>query len=590
MRFKSANTNGYIIYAVSGTNTISFAIDFRKADTKGLLGFAVERIDHKYGERKFMDGYKVFKQLIEEPDEDTRVSTYGHPVQSFVWDDFTCYPDVDYDYLFYPLKGTPRQIDRTARPIKISAKTEKLFSNDTHDVFFNRGVASSQAYRRKFYNLPPDKIENPQLKQQALNWLSRQLDDAILRFIGQAKKGDTLLGCFYEFRYEPVVQAFKDALDRGVDVRLVVDMKKNDPKDPFPRDENLAIMKKVGIPTARNRKIVFHREAKRNDIQHNKFIVFKSKDKPVSVWTGSTNISMGGIHGQTNVGHWIRDRKTADSFAKYWELLSSDPGGKEGDDASTVREKNKAFKEKVEAIQGDLPFTSWEDIPMGITTIFSPRSGLTMLNTYVDMLDNAEDAACITLAFGINQLFKDALSDNDPGSHITFTLLEKKDAASKNGKTPFVYIGAGQNVYKAWGSYMEDPLYNWARETSTRSLGLNKHVAYIHSKFMLVDPLGHDPVVVTGSANFSDASTRDNDENMVIIRGNTRVADIYFTEFNRLFNHYYFRSVYNSVKRREPAAKTEANIFLKPNDSWTEKYKKGKFRYKRIEMYSKMGL
>lgn len=51
MRAKSIKTNGYIIYAVSGTNSISFAIDFCGANTKGLLGFAVERIDLKNGER-----------------------------------------------------------------------------------------------------------------------------------------------------------------------------------------------------------------------------------------------------------------------------------------------------------------------------------------------------------------------------------------------------------------------------------------------------------------------------------------------------------------------------------------------------------
>ena len=73
-------------------------------------------------------------------------------------------------------------------------------------------------------------------------------------------------------------------------------------------------------------------------------------------------------------------------------------------------------------------------------------------------------------------------------------------------------------------------------------------MSYIHSKFLLMDPLGDDPIVVTGSANFSDASTNDNDENMLIIRGDQRVADIYFTEFNRLFNHYYFRSVQEETR------------------------------------------
>jgi len=36
-----------------------------------------------------------------------------------------------------------------------------------------------------------------------LQWLTRDLDEAILRFIKSAQDGDILLGCFYEFRYEP---------------------------------------------------------------------------------------------------------------------------------------------------------------------------------------------------------------------------------------------------------------------------------------------------------------------------------------------------------------------------------------------------
>jgi phosphatidylserine/phosphatidylglycerophosphate/cardiolipin synthase-like enzyme len=48
--------------------------------------------------------------------------------------------------------------------------------------------------------------------------------------------------------------------------------------------------------------------------------------------------------------------------------------------------------------------------------------------------------------------------------------------------------------------------------------------------------------VVTGSANFSTASTNKNDENMLVIRGNTRVADIYLGEFMRIYNHLSFRA------------------------------------------------
>jgi phosphatidylserine/phosphatidylglycerophosphate/cardiolipin synthase-like enzyme len=596
MRFKSIKTNGYTVYAITGTNTISFAIDFRGANTKNLLGFAVERIDKRHGSRKFMEGFKVFKQIITQPTEDTEVSTYSHPVQSFVWDDFTCFDDTGYDYFFYPLKGTPRAIERKERKITISVKTEKLYSDTAHDVFFNRGVASSQAYRRKFFNLPPDKMTSPDMYLRALNWLSRHLDDALINFIKQAQPGDTLLGCFYEFHYQPVVQAFKDAQDRGVKVQIIIDAKVNESTDKkgkfhesFPREKNLMTLKKAGFSLKKSDKIIFQRVAKTNDIQHNKFIVYINKaagNAPVAVWTGSTNISMGGIHGQTNVGHWVRNKKTAELYKKYWEILSKDPGGKDGDDGSLVRKRNDAFRKEVVALQADIKFTDWGDIPIGITPIFSPRKGIDMLETYVKMMDAAKDSSCITLAFGINKLFKNYLLDNTDKNHISFLLLEKQDKPNKRSKQPFIKIGAKQNVYQAWGSYIEDNLYQWAAETSARQLGLNTHVVYIHSKFLLIDPLSDDPVLVTGSANFSEPSTNANDENMIIIRGNLRAADIYFTEFNRLFNHYYFRAVYSNAKNNR--ASKDANIFLQPNDSWLDKYRRGKYRYKRVDMFSKM--
>jgi phosphatidylserine/phosphatidylglycerophosphate/cardiolipin synthase-like enzyme len=116
--------------------------------------------------------------------------------------------------------------------------------------------------------------------------------------------------------------------------------------------------------------------------------------------------------------------------------------------------------------------------------------------------------------------------------------------------------------------HLKDKLYQWAKETNNRALQFNTHVAYIHSKFLLKDPLGLEPIVVTGSANFSDDSQKENDENMIIIRGDQRVADIYFTEFNRLFNHYYFRSVMETLNAGQPPAPQEDSLMLAEDDSW----------------------
>ena len=95
--------------------------------------------------------------------------------------------------------------------------------------------------------------------------------------------------------------------------------------------------------------------------------------------------------------------------------------------------------------------------------------------------------------------------------------------------------------------------------------GFNKN-RYIHDKFLLVDPLGDDPVVVTGTANFSTASQATNDENMLVIPGSTRVADIYFGEFMRVFDHLYSR--YVVAKMKESGTSNPDAGYLK--ESWKD--------------------
>jgi phosphatidylserine/phosphatidylglycerophosphate/cardiolipin synthase-like enzyme len=211
---------------------------------------------------------------------------------------------------------------------------------------------------------------------------------------------------------------------------------------------------------------------------------------------------------------------------------------------------------------------------------------------YAGMVADAKKLSCITLAFGISAEFKNLLKKNRKSSHIAFFLLEKEDKPNKRAKDPFVTLNASNNVYKAWGSFLREPLYQWTKEVNAQILQLNTHVSYIHSKFMLRDPLGKDPVVVTGSANFSKASTNDNDENMLIIRGNQRVADIYFTEFNRLFYHYYFRSVQEQTNKLlsedEKRRSDEQTLFLSESDDWVKKYKPGSLKQKRVDIFRNM--
>ena len=97
-------------------------------------------------------------------------------------------------------------------------------------------------------------------------------------------------------------------------------------------------------------------------------------------------------------------------------------------------------------------------------------------------------------------------------------------------------------------------------------------VRYIHTKFMLVDPLGKEPIAVTGSANFSDASTKTNEENMLVISGDQRVADIYLGEFMRSFAHYAFREAVYLHEQAGGEASDWKPQFLASDASWLDAY------------------
>lgn len=601
MRFKSETVKGLQVFAVAGTHTVSFGVRATTSARKGLLGFSIERVDQATQERKWMEGYKVFRSLIPDPKPSTQVSTYDHPVQSLVWDDFTAEHGHGYEYVFHPFKGTPASPDRTTAPVSIVIKTEPLSAGE-HDIFFNRGVTAGQFYANKFHNKPPDKQPTPKEKAEAYAWLSRDLDEALIDFIKCAKTGDAIRGCFYEFAFQPVLKELKKAIDRGVDVKLIVDMKVNEhtiqptPKNKLkkpafvkstPREDNLEAIGKAKLPDT----AIIKREARRDDIHHNKFMVLlkgKTARKPTEVWTGSTNLTDGGIYGQANVGHRVRNEQTARLFVDYWNLLASDPGAPTD---ATKNPLNIEFLQKVAALT-PAP-TKLSEIPAGITPLFSPRSNMTPIDLYVQMLAEAKSLSCGTFAFGIPFEFSKAIGANTKSGPLCFLLLEEKyqPKPTKAHPGPVVYLNSKNNTYKAAGSELHTALGRWVAETNNKKIGLNQHVVYTHLKFILTDPLGPDPIVVTGSANFSQASTIENDENMILIRGDRRVADIYFTEFNRLWGHYYYRSVVEATTAHPPKPGTPPphnHQDLYETTEWQNDYEPGDLRSKRVDQYVRM--
>src|SRR6202012_5164638 len=108
-----------------------------------------------------------------------------------------------------------------------------------------------------------------------------------------------------------------------------------------------------------------------------------------------------------------------------------------------------------------------------------------------------------------------------------FGLMEKEwNGQNKDAQIAAIRkLQARTNVVIAIGNRIPlNGFDQWLGELARITGDVN--VQWVHLKFMLVDPMSKNPTVVTGSANFSEASTRTNDENMLVITGNTRVADI----------------------------------------------------------------
>ena len=226
------------------------------------------------------------------------------------------------------------------------------------------------------------------------------------------------------------------------------------------------MIKKVGLPEGS----VILREARNNAIQHNKFMVLLKgqQEKPAEVWTGSTNISEGGIHGQTNVGHWVRDAETCQKFQAYWELLSGDPGGQGGEDRATASARNKALRTAVEEMLA--PCRRHGPRSRRASRRSSARAAARRARHVCPHGRRGRRHACITLAFGINKTFKELLKDNkadEPNRLLPAREGGQAEPAAQGSVRQAQRLE--QRLRGVRGSFINEPLYQWAKETNTRS-------------------------------------------------------------------------------------------------------------------------
>ena len=505
-----------------------------------LLGFAIRRtdLDPETGEVMRLDWLGGFKRFAETDDgRADNVRSLEAPFQRFRWNDYTLKSTRAYLYEVFPMRGSPVALTRDEAPLRFELRPSQEDPGDL-GIFINRGVTAAMAYQARFRNQHPSEVG-----PAAYGWLSRGLKESLLGFIAAAETGDSLHVAIYEFFDHEIAQAFKNAIDRRVNVRIVHDAK------PGKRstEENEEVIHHFGLQDFRTKRTTVN-------ISHNKIVIRLVNGIPHEVWTGSANFSENAFNYQTNMALIVRDPDAVRHFEDYFQALTINPPKAESklanreimDRANVIADR---FAEK---------------------TFFSPIREKDILETSVDLIRSAQSVILTSAPFGVDKTMIEALQTNSDDI-IEYGLVnasaKKKIEQLQRKNTRFF----SPNRLK---TYM-------GRNWDAKAFGAHK----IHAKTIVVDPWGDNPKVFIGSANFSEASCNDNDENAMLITGNKRLSSIIATEFMRMYDHYKsrfyidrFNDRNKEIKKKnkqrrarglDPMPPKTMDIHLKSNESWS---------------------
>lgn len=529
---KRGKRNGVFVKAYTGSNSVLLALNVDDSMQRGLLGFAIERIEVSTGRRRWLNGLLNFPGISQPPGIPT--PTNIAPIQKFRWSDYTATVGEKYQYVVSPVYGTPGNLKLAPGP---TITVQPNAAAGSHIVHFNRAAAASQAFSRAFRDVDREmdearrlgRLSEYQLPPKALKWLSNGLLEEITRFLRRAADSSWAVDiAIYEYELEDIVREVEAAYQRGVKVRVLYHARPNDPQ---------TTINEIGL---RNIPDELKRPRITSSIFHHKFIVLsritEGRRDPVSVLAGSANFTENGVYRQANVVHIVDRPDTSREYLTLFEWIFS---------GATLAETRRYINVN-DRIDLNTPFF----------TGFSPRTKPEDLDAFKTLIGEAQRDVLFCTAFNLDNGIEDALIGRPNDSVLRFGVENQRSRI-----TGFHADRTAKFVAAAW---LKDGLEGFLKESTKGQRGN----ILIHTKVVLVDFTSDNPVIISGSHNLSKAASQSNDENFLVIRGDTDVADAYGCEVLRIYDHYRFR-----FKVSQPAKARGFRPFtLDPDDSWTNSY------------------
>jgi phosphatidylserine/phosphatidylglycerophosphate/cardiolipin synthase-like enzyme len=350
-------------------------------------------------------------------------------------------------------------------------------------------VSESEGTFRALFNHPVDHTVSLGLMEA--EYLPDELDDELIKYIDGAEESiDLALYNLNNSGISDITAALNAAHKRGVIVRAVYDGDVN-----ALGIQNLdAGIGRIASPPS---------NYPYYGIMHNKFVVIDADAADPSkalVWTGSTNFTYNQIHTDPNNVVIIQDQSLARAFRLEFEEMFGSTG-------------------------------SWPDADLAR---FGPDK---LDNTPHEFIIGGKRVECyFSPSDGTHFQILKAIESSDFSLQVATMLITKQDI----GKTLASESDQGGGVQVLINDYDQygELVVNTLKASLGEDVRLHGDAGILHHKFLIVDQevAASDPLVLTGSHNWSESAQVRNDENTLIIYDQA-LANAYYQEFVPLFRN-----------------------------------------------------
>jgi phosphatidylserine/phosphatidylglycerophosphate/cardiolipin synthase-like enzyme len=548
----------------------------------GCRGFAIRRIHQ--GKEDYLHGMVGFSDA----DKFDPKNPWKFPLQRFMWWDYFVKPGDKVQYSIVPVIGPDMNhlaLDSKSASPLTPEMTVTGQCTPHISAFFNKGIVAAQWVSRALATQPKDsKIKQivAQPDNPVRNALSGLLRPEIISLLEETKKNNgKIFAALYELNDPELIPAL---VAFGKDCNLILAngaFKGNKPPD---NDENADVRAQL-----KPKINVIDRIVSSGHFGHNKFVVFcDSTGKPQRVLTGSTNWTTSGLCTQANNGLIIDDPAVAADFLAAWNRIKD-----AGDDYTPA------------LVNGNSTANTFPVDGCKVTPWFVKTSAAQDLE-YARKLINAAKEGILFLFFNPGTFQQDPMhwtllqnilerhnQDNkaayNPDLYFCGVVnqdipqLTKPGSPKKGAKQPDAALDptvAAPSPVTLFQSAIEPPqrlthdvlvphnikdqFFNWEKEL------LGASMVNIHSKVIVLDPFGENPVLMTGSHNLGFKASHANDDNLVIIEGNGPLAAAYAINIVAIFQNYRWNN-YVETHRKDP----KVWHGLVDNDQWQTGYLSG---------------